>query len=298
MNRKILVVDDTPVDLAMASKTLADAEVGEILTAPSAERALEIVRSEQPVLVVTDMQMPGMNGLELVETIREETAFIPTVLITAHGSEDLAIAALESGAASYVRKQDMASRLVKTVFDILSVTRTVQQEQKLRLCWANTKSQFRVNNDAEVVPAIVSHLQEYTVNMRQLDKTESFRIGVALQEAISNAINHGNLELSSELRETGEYYKLAETRRRSEPFGSRHVHIEAEDRLDSTCYVIRDEGPGFRHQEYDYDPQDPANISRLSGRGMLLMRTFMDEVRFNEAGNEITLIHRNKNNHS
>ena len=142
MNRKILVVDDTPVDLAMASKTLGDADIGEILAATTAREALEIVRAQQPVLVVTDMQMPEMNGLELVKTIREESAFIPTVLITAHGSEELAVSALQAGAASYVRKSDMSKRLVKTVCDILAVSLTARQERKLRNCWATTRSEF------------------------------------------------------------------------------------------------------------------------------------------------------------
>ena len=55
--------------------------------------------------------------------------------------------------------------------------------------------------------------------------------------------------------------------------------------------VVRDEGPGFQQKELP-DPTDPANLDKLSGRGLLLIQTFMDEIRFNDQGNEITLIKR------
>ena len=54
-------------------------------------------------------------------------------------------------------------------------------------------------------------------------------------------------------------------------------------------YTIRDEGPGFDPGTIP-DPTDPANIVKASGRGLLLINTFMDEVSHNETGNEITLI--------
>lgn len=293
MSRTIIIVDDAPVDLAMAVAALESGGFGNLITACNGEEALELVRDLQPDLVITDMQMPVMDGLTLVRKIHDERLFAPTILITAHGSEELAVEALRAGAASYVRKQDMADRLVDTVRDVLSVTPTPQQRNKLRACWGQTQSSFTVDNDEEVVPALVSHLQQYTANMRLLDENESFRIGVALHEALRNAINHGNLELSSDLRESGEYYKLAKTRADEEPYRNRKVYIEAIDREDSTTYTIHDEGPGFRHNEFDYDPQDAANISRLSGRGLFLIRTFMDEVAFNETGNQITMTHRN-----
>jgi anti-sigma regulatory factor (Ser/Thr protein kinase) len=53
--------------------------------------------------------------------------------------------------------------------------------------------------------------------------------------------------------------------------------------------TIRDEGPGFDPSSLP-DPTDPENIGKISGRGLLLIRTFMDDVRFNETGNEITLV--------
>ena len=54
-------------------------------------------------------------------------------------------------------------------------------------------------------------------------------------------------------------------------------------------YIIRDEGPGFDHTDLP-NPTDPENLTKLSGRGLLLIRTFMDHVEFNNTGNEITLV--------
>jgi anti-sigma regulatory factor (Ser/Thr protein kinase) len=57
--------------------------------------------------------------------------------------------------------------------------------------------------------------------------------------------------------------------------------------------TIRDEGPGFDPGSLP-DPTDPANLGRIGGRGLLLIRTFMDSVTHNQAGNEITLVKRGK----
>ena len=55
--------------------------------------------------------------------------------------------------------------------------------------------------------------------------------------------------------------------------------------------MVRDEGPGFDPATLP-DPTDPSNLERVGGRGLLLIRTFMDEVRHNESGNEITFVKR------
>ncbi len=56
-------------------------------------------------------------------------------------------------------------------------------------------------------------------------------------------------------------------------------------------FVIRDGGPGFDITQVP-DPTDPENMLRPSGRGLLLMRAFMDEFHFNNVGNEVTMIKR------
>src|SRR5487761_1854859 len=99
---------------------------------------------------------------------------------------------------------------------------------------------------------------------------------------------HGNLEVGSELRETDEksYRKLLEERRRTAPYAARRVHVLAYESPAEARYVIRDEGAGFDPKQLP-DPTDPTNLEKVSGRGLLLIRTFMDEIRHNDKGNEI-----------
>ena len=70
------------------------------------------------------------------------------------------------------------------------------------------------------------------------------------------------------------------------------VHLQRHPETPTEArYVIRDEGPGFDLNRVP-DPTDMSNLERISGRGLLLINTFMDEVRHNKAGNEITMVKR------
>ncbi len=69
------------------------------------------------------------------------------------------------------------------------------------------------------------------------------------------------------------------------------MFVAAEESRTGVTYAIRDEGPGFDPSTLP-DPTDPANLERVSGRGLLLIHAFMDEVRHNPTGNEITMVKR------
>ena len=71
------------------------------------------------------------------------------------------------------------------------------------------------------------------------------------------------------------------------------ITVEADLSPDQASFVIRDEGPGFDPGNVP-DPTLQENLERECGRGLLLMRTFMDETRFNSRGNEVTMIKRHE----
>ena len=104
---------------------------------------------------------------------------------------------------------------------------------------------------------------------------------------------HGNLEITSAER-TGDreaYRVLLADRLRTSPYCERTVDVQAKVTPEEAVFIIRDQGPGFDPHNLP-DPTDPENLEKASGRGILLMRTFMDSVDFNRAGNEVTMVKR------
>jgi anti-sigma regulatory factor (Ser/Thr protein kinase) len=138
---------------------------------------------------------------------------------------------------------------------------------------------------------VVDHIEEELTRLNLCGPGGRVCIGVALHEAVTNAIFHGNLELNSELKERSvqAYYDLARSRRREEPYAGRRVHVGVRLTRQSATFTIRDEGPGFDPAALP-DPTDPANLEKTAGRGLLLIRAFMDRVEHNPAGNQITLV--------
>ncbi|MCH8830520.1 MAG: ATP-binding protein [Planctomycetes bacterium] len=291
----ILVVDDSMVDLQLAGGLLEKGIDCQVLFARDGVEALECGESELPNLVLTDMQMPQMDGLELVERMRSDFPLIPVVLMTAEGSEGIAVEALEKGAASYVPKREMAHDLVETISRLL-VTSSEQRVQR-RLQNYLTGVNYELANDLELLSALSSELRQTVRALRLFDDSRCLRLATAIDEALSNAFYHGNMEVSSELRDedADAYHDLAEQRRRQQPYCDRRIHVMTRFNSEAVTIVVRDEGPGFDPDALP-DPTEPGFLQRPHGRGLLLMRAFMDEVRFNDVGNEVTMTLRVQHN--
>src|SRR5262245_49554999 len=120
---KILIVDDSPLDQQLAGRLLqkgagADwfgADGLSLAYAGNGLEALQVIGKDSPDLVLTDLHMPEFNGLQLVEEVKLRHPQVPVVLMTAHGSEEVALQALRSGASSYVPKKNLAQDLLDTV---------------------------------------------------------------------------------------------------------------------------------------------------------------------------------------
>jgi CheY-like chemotaxis protein len=292
----LLVVDDSALDRYVAGALLEEHPGWSVAYAEDGKEALACLRRQPPDLVITDLQMPEINGLELVETIHSDFASVPVILMTAHGSEEIAVSALQRGASSYVPKRNLARDLVETVESVLSVTQTYRNQQQIVDCLERSEFFFVLGNDPQTLQPLIGHLQDLMMQLKLTDKSGLIRIGTALHEALANALEHGNLELRSEAREKDDrrdFLRLIEERRFRSPYRERRIHVRACFSRDEVVYVIRDDGPGFDPSTLA-DPTDPANIERVSGRGLFLIRTFMDEVRFNATGNEITMIKRRR----
>jgi CheY-like chemotaxis protein/anti-sigma regulatory factor (Ser/Thr protein kinase) len=286
----VLVVDDSAMDRHLAGAIIQKMPGWNAVFACNGVEALGFLEKQLPDIVLTDMLMPEMDGLQLVQAIRGKYPLVPVILMTAHGSEDIAIQALQKGAASYVPKKFMARDLAETLDQVLAASKTKQQEHRLLARLDSFETRFVLDNDTGLIPSLVGHLEEDINRLKLCDPGGLVLLGVALHEALTNAILHGNLELDSELRETNEkeYYRLSVQRRSELPYADRRVFVNAKFTHDEVAFTIRDEGNGFDPATLP-DPTDPHNLGKVSGRGLLLIQTFMDRVEHNRKGNEITM---------
>jgi CheY-like chemotaxis protein/anti-sigma regulatory factor (Ser/Thr protein kinase) len=291
--RTVLVVDDSPLDRHLAGSIVQKLEGWQATFAGNGREALEALALQAPDVVLTDMLMPEMDGLELVQAVRGKYPGLPVILMTAHGSEDIAIQALRSGAASYVPKKSLARDLAETLDQVAATSQTDRNQRRILDSLSRLETYYVLENDIALVAPLVGHLEESIKRMKLCEPGGLILVGVALHESLTNAILHGNLDLSSELRETDEkrYYELARQRRSEEPYQSRRVHVTAALTRQEAVFVVRDEGNGFDPALLP-DPTDPANLGRVSGRGLLLIQTFMDQVEHNDRGNQITMVKR------
>jgi CheY-like chemotaxis protein len=263
----VLVVDDSAADRRLAGGLLERRDGWNVIYAVDGGDAIEQIELHLPDAVLTDMQMPNVDGLALVNRIKEEYPLVPVVLMTVKGSEEIAVRALEAGAASYVPKRTLAGDLVDTVEQILASSTDERHHSRLLNRIQRQECEFVLENELGLIRSAVQYLQEMITQVRLCDEPERLRVGVALEEALINAFYHGNLKVSSKLREQSheEYYGLAKQRMLEAPYCDRRIHIQAGVTRERATYVIRDEGPGFDPASLP-NPTDPVNIDRPCGR--------------------------------
>ncbi|MAR13997.1 MAG: hypothetical protein CL681_28980 [Blastopirellula sp.] len=287
----VLVVDDSAVDRKLAGALLERSPNIQVIYAENGSVALEMIQAAPPNAVLTDLVMPTFDGLDLVANIITNHPHIPVILMTGEGNEGVAVKALQAGAASYVPKTSLGDLLVETVEHVLEVAREEQSHMRLMTCMQRYDCSFTLDNDFAMIPPLVNFLHRSVRSVGVCREQTGIRVSVALEEALNNALFHGNLELSSELREEERsvYMAEVESRRTSKPYCDRKIYVDAIVTTEQAKFVIRDEGPGFDPSTLP-DPTDPANLEKPSGRGLLLIQTFMDETSYNATGNEVTMI--------
>jgi CheY-like chemotaxis protein len=286
-------VDDSAVDRRLAGMLLEKHFDCAVQYAANGKEALQHLAHQLPDLVVADLQMPEMDGLQLVTAVRFAYPFVPVVLMTAQGSEDIAAEALRKGAASYVPKRKLAADLVPTVQRILLGSFEDRGHSQLMHYLESCDTVFVLGNDLALIKSLVHHLQEMLRCLPLADETERLRVGIALEEGLLNACYHGNLEVGATLGQVDRqaHEDLARQRLWEEPYCDRHIRVTARINRDEAVFIIRDDGPGF-----DFAGQlaiaAAPDTERAAGRGIVLMRSIMDEIRYTPPGNEVTLIKR------
>jgi two-component system NtrC family response regulator len=138
----ILIVDDEK-NYPPILKAVMEEEGYEALTAYSGEEALNVLAHSDIDLVLTDMKMPAMDGIELLERIKSKDPELPVIMMTAHGTVEKAVEAMQKGAYNYVLKPFDNERLVIYVKKAIDMYRVIKENRRLR---ETVESQFSFGN--------------------------------------------------------------------------------------------------------------------------------------------------------
>jgi len=271
-----------------------------------AETALKKFREEHYDLVITDIVMEGMSGIDFLKAIKKIKPRVPVILITGYSDFDSAVEALNLGAVGYLLKPFQNYRLLEKVHQIKKMNEDQRGEDmaKKHLISNNMELVFDSESLMEEDGLLLqsNYLAKIFVSDITKDHSERMKYVMAINEALRNGVEHGNLEIPSELKSCDQlgstqdaFHKLVIERMEDPNYCDRKIYVSVERTPKHVTMLIRDEGKGFDPSAAIQKEKAGELVMECYGRGLLLIEAYMDEVSFNDVGNEITL-KRNFNN--
>ncbi len=289
---KVLIVDDDLVSCELLSE-VAEAGGYEVAMASDGEEGLAAYKALLPDVVISDIEMPGKNGLQLLGDIRKMSNDVIIVMETAYDKLEYAIESLRLRANNFLRKpldpEDFLKQLRTYESAILERSYT---EEILGMVESRSLTVL-FENRLELVPRFVSQLIAEARHV--LPGSDSMHIRLGLMELITNAVEHGNLGISYEDKakamEAGisDYIKLADQRLENPELAKRRVRVEFAFANEQCQWIIEDEGEGFDWRSV-MDPREEEGLELSHGRGVFLSRFAFDSMEYNEKGNRVRVV--------
>ncbi len=303
MNRRaahILLIDDDPAVLDMVHSALAHYGM-EVHAYPDAAQAMELLQNPSaPVfdLVISDINMEGLDGFDVIHKVKTTQPHLPVVLMTGQASVEYAIRAMRMGASNLFMKPIAIRDLVQSVFHLVDMHRDFRLADDGLKGLVNERRHFLFRSDELDVPGLVRHLTDRLVPMGFASPNNLDVLAMAFHEALANALEHGNLELDSNLKgdlfaKEDPYVKLRSERISDPAYAGRLIEVRLAMDTERFELEISDEGRGFDASRMTPPPKDSEMVPHC-GRGLPLILLVMDEVHFNEKGNQIRMVLRRK----
>ena len=284
---KVLLVED---DLASMSylEVLMKREGHEYQKAYDGKTGLKLFHEFKPDIVLSDINMAHMNGLEMVERIRQSQPSVIIIMLTAYNSEEYVMEAIKVGANNYLKKPVSKLHLVSLLRKYTSAIEC--KHTKSSICNFQTSHTFSLTfkTNIEIIPAIVSHLVAETHEL--FTEEEQLDIKLGLGELILNAVEHGNMEIDyhqkNEAIQLDQLQRLYLQRFSDKKIKDRSVTINYKQDESSAEWEIIDEGDGFDPTSIP-NPISEDGLMRLHGRGIFICKFQFDEMEYVGKGNRV-----------
>ena len=205
MEAKILVVDDDQEVRGYLSKTFSGLAGFSVEVAETAEEALQKLQGVMFDLVLVDLKLPGMDGLQLITEIVNSKPEILTVLITGHGNSDSAVEAIKRGASDYITKpfdlDDMVTRVRRVLLEKKRFASIKDHAQRCSFSWGKIKemkenqNEFWAGDGFTRLRIVDFSERDGTIYMTTRDGKKTWPLDFHKLEEIHNRIHRRELSL-------------------------------------------------------------------------------------------------------
>lgn len=274
MAYKVLVVDDDS-DLRELLRIGLAREGYEVLLASDASRGLEVLAHGRPDVVLLDIMMPDMDGLEMLSRLREHDRDVRVIMMTATPSPEAAVGAMREQACDFLAKPFDVDQVLSAVKTALSF---IPQEVSIEILSARPEwIELRVPCSLKALGPLERLIGQLETDLPAETRE---RVTYAFREMLRNAIEHGG---------------------GNDPGRSVEVGYLRTPRL--ILYRIKDPGKGFKVEDLSHaavlnSAEDPTRHQRVreelglrpGGFGILMAREMVDEMIYNERHNEVLLL--------
>jgi CheY-like chemotaxis protein len=287
--KSILVIDDEGPVREVLKLALGDRGY-RVYEAEDGRRGVEVFTDHKPDIVITDVNMPEMTGIEVTQDIKKLDTGADVVIMTGFGSEDLLIEALRAGASNYIKKPIVFKELF-TILDGIYLKKSIKKRYEvLKDNLVEEQKIIAIDNDVTKVWGTVNQVL-FNLPPRLQDRhVEGAKLG--LYEVIVNAIEHGNLGITYEEKEKtlndGSYHSLLQERLGRANEQGKKVFIQSTLNGSGVTIEVRDEGIGFDFTKLA-PMLDTEGIMSAHGRGILLASLYYDRVEYVDPGNKVIL---------
>lgn len=256
-------------------------------------KALEVAHNQDFDLIITDVSLPGMNGIDFINSLRKEGNFTPFIIITGDSGIELAISTFRMGAIDFFLKPFRVETIKSVIEKFQSMH--INKDKLIRskdLIFVENKNLFilmpKITRINYYVNLLILKLQDLP-NFREEDQ---LALKVTLYELISNAIEHGTAGLNYNDKKkylessSLDYFSLVDERCKNTDKRVRVRTFYTPEQLEVT---IEDDGDGFDPSKIP-DPIKGSSVNLYSGRGIFLTKLNIDEIYFNEKGNTVRVV--------
>jgi DNA-binding response OmpR family regulator len=285
---RVLIADDQEALRELLSRLLTR-EGYEPIEAADGVQAVELFRTQAPLVVVSDIMMPRMDGLALLTELKRIDRSAVVILMTGQGNEEILLRALRGGATNFFRKPFNVRELMDEIRRVVDFRTEAARSTLFSPFLVSEKKTFVIPRaDSPYFPIV----NQVTLQLPCiLPEEDILNLKIGIEEMIVNAVEHGNLGITFEEKNKaiseGTLADLLAQRGKESDAHGRQVFVTASLAPEAFEVVVRDEGSGFDWRKLPIVA--PENLMSFNGRGIFLTKIYFDEVRYNEKGTEVTL---------